>query len=56
MRPALRPPRCAAVCTHAGNKVAHFKALRDATGISYSEMLFFDDSADGKYGNCEPVS
>ena len=40
----------------AGSKVAHFKRLRDATGLDYGEMLFFDDSADGKYGNCEPVS
>ena len=26
-RPAQRPPRCAAVCTHAGNEVAHFTPL-----------------------------
>lgn len=26
-----------------GSKITHFKALKERTGISYSEMLFFDD-------------
>jgi magnesium-dependent phosphatase 1 len=39
-----------------GSKRAHFKNIADASGIHYSDMLFFDDARDGKYGNCEPVS
>lgn len=26
-----------------GSKITHFKALKERTGIPYSEMLFFDD-------------
>ena len=39
-----------------GNKKRHFKDIQQASGISYEEMLFFDDARDGKYGNCEPVA
>lgn len=39
-----------------GSKTVHFEELRAATGVAYDEMLFFDDSDGGKYGNCEPVS
>jgi len=39
-----------------GDKKQHFRNLRRASGIDFSEMLFFDDARDGKYGNCEPVS
>jgi magnesium-dependent phosphatase 1 len=39
-----------------GNKRAHFKNIADASGVHYSDMLFFDDARDGTYGNCEPVS
>ena len=38
------------------NKKEHFTKLAQATGISYEDMLFFDDARDGKYGNCVPVS
>ena len=39
-----------------GDKIKHFANLKQATGIDYEDMLFFDDARDGKYGNCEPVS
>jgi magnesium-dependent phosphatase 1 len=39
-----------------GNKRAHFSKLKEASGIDYNQMLFFDDARDGKFGNCEPVS
>ena len=39
-----------------GSKVAHFEALRRDSGVSYDRMLFFDDAAGGKFGNCEPVA
>jgi magnesium-dependent phosphatase 1 len=39
-----------------GNKDQHFKNLRRDSGIEFSDMLFFDDARDGKYGNCEPVA
>ena len=39
-----------------GDKRTHFQNLQNATGISYDDMLFFDDARDGKYSNCEPVS
>jgi magnesium-dependent phosphatase 1 len=39
-----------------GNKRAHFLKLKEASGIDYNQMLFFDDARDGKFGNCEPVS
>jgi magnesium-dependent phosphatase 1 len=38
------------------HKKAHFKNIAHASGISYSDMLFFDDARDGKYGNCESVA
>jgi len=28
-----------------GDKAAHFRALREETGMAYGEMLFFDDEA-----------
>ncbi|KAL9188528.1 hypothetical protein ACHAXT_006906 [Thalassiosira profunda] len=39
-----------------GDKKQHFSNLKSASGIEYKDMLFFDDSRDGRYGNCEPVS
>ena len=39
-----------------GNKQAHFQNIQQQTGIPFDEMLFFDDSRDGKFGNCVPVS
>ena len=39
-----------------GNKVAHFRNIREQSGIDYQDMLFFDDARDGKYGNCVPVA
>ena len=39
-----------------GDKKKHFGNLASATGHKLSEMLFFDDARDGRYGNCEPVS
>lgn len=38
-----------------GDKTKHFLNLKEKSGISFNEMLFFDDSRDGKYGNCVPV-
>mmetsp|Transcript_15173 Transcript_15173/g.36426 ORF Transcript_15173/g.36426 Transcript_15173/m.36426 type:complete len:497 (+) Transcript_15173:110-1600(+) len=39
-----------------GDKKQHFSNLKSASGVDYSEMIFFDDARDGRYGNCEPVS
>eukprot|EP00957_Ditylum_brightwellii_P011928 899712-Ditylum_brightwellii.AAC.1 len=39
-----------------GNKKAHFENLKRDSGVPYNEMLFFDDSRDGRFGNCQPVS
>mmetsp|Transcript_48384 Transcript_48384/g.102894 ORF Transcript_48384/g.102894 Transcript_48384/m.102894 type:complete len:499 (+) Transcript_48384:47-1543(+) len=39
-----------------GDKKRHFSNLKRASGIAYTEMLFFDDARDGRFGNCEPVS
>lgn len=39
-----------------GDKKSHFRNLRDASGVEFSDMLFFDDSRDGRFGNCVPVS
>eukprot|EP00586_Coscinodiscus_wailesii_P016562 CAMPEP_0172498796 /NCGR_PEP_ID=MMETSP1066-20121228/117518_1 /TAXON_ID=671091 /ORGANISM="Coscinodiscus wailesii, Strain CCMP2513" /LENGTH=479 /DNA_ID=CAMNT_0013272225 /DNA_START=207 /DNA_END=1646 /DNA_ORIENTATION=- len=39
-----------------GDKKTHFRNLREKSGVEYSEMLFFDDSRDGRFGNCVPVS
>jgi magnesium-dependent phosphatase 1 len=39
-----------------GNKRTHFQNLQRASGVAYSDMLFFDDARDGKFGNCETVS
>jgi len=39
-----------------GSKLAHFKKLHEETGVAYERMLFFDDAADGPYGNCAPVA
>mmetsp|Transcript_49029 Transcript_49029/g.147670 ORF Transcript_49029/g.147670 Transcript_49029/m.147670 type:complete len:462 (-) Transcript_49029:343-1728(-) len=39
-----------------GDKKTHFENLREKSGVPYEEMLFFDDSRDGRYGNCVPVS
>jgi magnesium-dependent phosphatase 1 len=39
-----------------GDKIQHFTNLQRNSGIAYSDMIFFDDARDGRYGNCEPVS
>jgi len=39
-----------------GDKKTHFSNLKSQSGIDYKDMLFFDDSRDGRYGNCEPVA
>lgn len=39
-----------------GSKITHFENLHKGTGIPYSKMIFFDDSADGKWGNCDSIS
>lgn len=39
-----------------GDKKQHFNNLKSQSGIEFSEMIFFDDARDGRYGNCEPVS
>jgi len=39
-----------------GDKKQHFANLREMSGISYQKMMFFDDSRDGRFGNCVPVS
>jgi HAD-superfamily phosphatase, subfamily IIIC len=39
-----------------GDKKRHFNNLKRRSGIDFDRMLFFDDSRDGKFGNCEPVS
>jgi magnesium-dependent phosphatase 1 len=39
-----------------GHKRTHFENLRRDSGVPFEKMLFFDDSRDGKYGNCLPVS
>lgn len=39
-----------------GDKKQHFANLKEMSGISYQDMIFFDDSRDGRYGNCVPVS
>ena len=41
---------------YTGEKTRHFASLHEGTGIAYEDMLFFDDSSGGKYGNLEPVS
>lgn len=39
-----------------GDKKKHFQNLKQASGVDYKDMLFFDDNRDGKFGNCLPVS
>lgn len=39
-----------------GDKKQHFSNLKEMSGISYQDMIFFDDSRDGRFGNCVPVS
>ena len=39
-----------------GSKEKHFQNLHKASGIEYNDMLFFDDTRDGQFGNCIPVS
>jgi magnesium-dependent phosphatase 1 len=39
-----------------GNKRTHFENIKRESGVKFSDMLFFDDARDGKYGNCQPVS
>ena len=35
-----------------GSKVTHFQNIKETTGVSYNDMIFFDN----EYGNCEQVS
>ena len=51
---SLVAPGCTQIFT--GNKKKHFEIIQKASGLDYSDMIFFDDARDGKYGNCEPVS
>ena len=39
-----------------GDKQKHFLNLKESSGIDFEDMVFFDDSRDGKYGNIVPVS
>jgi cold shock CspA family protein len=39
-----------------GDKKAHFSNLKEMSEIPFNEMVFFDDSRDGRFGNCLPVS
>lgn len=39
-----------------GDKQTHFLNLKEASGIDFMDMIFFDDSRDGRYGNIVPVS
>lgn len=39
-----------------GDKKSHFNNLKKSSGLDFQDMLFFDDSRDGRFGNCEPVS
>ena len=39
-----------------GDKKTHFHNLSRDSGIDFSDMLFFDDNRDGRFGNCVPVS
>jgi len=39
-----------------GDKATHFDNLKKQSGVDYDGMLFFDDSRDGRFGNCEPVA
>ena len=39
-----------------GDKVTHFDNLKRKSGVDYDGMLFFDDSRDGRFGNCAPVA
>lgn len=39
-----------------GDKKSHFNNLKKSSGLDFHDMLFFDDSRDGRFGNCEPVS
>ena len=51
---SLVEPGCTQIFS--GNKKKHFERLVKASGYDYSDMIFFDDARDGKYGNCEPVA
>ena len=39
-----------------GDKKKHFHNLQRDSGIDFSDMMFFDDNRDGRFGNCVPVS
>jgi cold shock CspA family protein len=39
-----------------GSKRTHFENLHTRSGIAHSNMLFFDNARDGKYGHFFPVS
>lgn len=41
---------------YSSDKTRHFQALREKTGVAYEDMLFFDDSKSGRFGNCDPVA
>jgi magnesium-dependent phosphatase 1 len=41
---------------YTGTKIPHFRSLQSSSGLDFSDMLFFDDSRGGRYGNCEPVA
>ncbi|KAJ1454261.1 acid phosphatase-domain-containing protein [Pelagophyceae sp. CCMP2097] len=39
-----------------GDKDKHFQRLQKDSGVSFEDMLFFDDARGGKFGNCELVA
>jgi magnesium-dependent phosphatase 1 len=38
------------------SKTQHFSNIQQQTKVPFHEMMFFDDTRDGKYGNCIPVA
>lgn len=41
---------------YTGSKVRHLERLREQSGLSFDQMIFFDDALGGKFGNCEAVA
>ena len=41
---------------YTGDKDRHFEALHEKSGVPFEDMLFFDDAAGGRFGNCELVA
>jgi len=45
-----------AIAIFPGKKTNHLSKIRRLTGVPFEETIFFDDSRDGRFGNCEPVA